>query len=85
MNVTTTFCAPVGAFAGIVNVASAVPEVGREMAVPTIVPASVTLVGTFAAGGSGGVVGRVIVTVTVVPRAALPPGATDVPPVPPCE
>ena len=77
------FCAPVAAPAGIVNVASTVPAAGRETEVPTMVPASVTLVGTRLAGGSGGVVGSVIVTVTVVPRAALPPGATEVPPPPP--
>jgi len=77
------FCAPVGAFAGIVNVATTVPWLGREMLVPLIVPASVTLVGTLPAGGCGGLVGSVIVTVTVVPRLALPPGATDPLPPPP--
>ena len=32
------------------------------------------------AGGHGGVVGSVMVTVTVVPRLAKPPGATELPP-----
>ena len=82
LNTTTTFCAPVGALAGIVNVAMTVPCVESEMLVPLIVPASVTLLTGALAGGQGGVVGSVIVTVTVVPRLALPPGATEVLPPP---
>ena len=74
LKLTLIVCKPVGAFAGIANVATTVLCVGCEIAVPTMVPARVTLVGKFAAGGCGGVVGSVIVTMTVVPRAALPPG-----------
>ena len=82
MKVTTIFCAAVAAFAGITKVHWAVPCEGREMLVPEMLPASVMLVGTRLAGGCGGVVGSVMSTVTVVPCAALPPGATDVfPPV----
>ena len=82
LKTTTTFCAPVGAFEGMTNVAMTVPWVASEMFVPLIVPAKVTLeIGAFA-GGQGGVVGRVIVTVTVAPRLALPPGTTEVEPPP---
>ena len=82
LKTTTTFCAPVGAFAGIVNVAITVPCVESEMLVPTIVPASVTLVIGALAGGHGGAAGSVIVAVTVVPRDALPPGTETVAPPP---
>jgi hypothetical protein len=64
-------------FAGIVNVAITVPCAESEMFVPLILPASVTLVIGALAGGHGGAVGKVIVTVTVVPRLARPPGATE--------
>src|SRR5258708_4175245 len=56
VKVTTTFCAPVGAFEGIVNVARTVPWVASEILVPTMVPARVTLVIGALAGGQGGVV-----------------------------
>ena len=74
---TTTFCAPIGAFDGIVNVAMTVPCVESEMLVPLMLPASVALVMGALAGGQGGVLGSVMVTVTVAPRLALPPGATE--------
>ena len=82
MKVTTTFWAPVGAPAGILKVANTVVAPGLEIAVPLMEPARVTPLGTRLSGGLGGVVGRVMVRVTVVPRAALPPGATAVEPVP---
>ena len=71
------FCAPVEAFDGIVNVAMTAPCVESEMFVPLMLPASVTLVIGAFAGGFGGLLGRVIITVTVEPRLALPPGATE--------
>jgi len=71
------FCAPVDAFAGIVNVAMTWPCVESETLAPLMLPASVTLETGAFAGGHGGVVGSVIVTVTVEPRLALPPGATE--------
>ena len=49
---------------------------------PLMVPASVTLLIGAPAGGQGGLVGKVIVTVTVEPRLALPPGAYEVVPLP---
>lgn len=76
------FCAPVEAFEGIAKVAITVPCVLSEMLVPLMVPAKVTLDIGALAGGHGGVVGKVMVTVTVVPRLALPPGATEVEPLP---
>ena len=84
MNTMTRFCAPVGELAGMANVATTVVAAGREMLVPAIVPARVTLVGTLPAGGCGGLVGSVMVIVMFVPepRMTLPPGATK-PPVPP--
>ena len=64
--------------------ATTVPCAGREMLVP-VMPASVTddgkivwLVMGSVSGGSGGFVGNVMVTVTVVPRVAVPPGAVVV-------
>ena len=77
VKVTTIFCAPVEEFDGIVNVATTVPWVESEMLVPLMLPASATLVMGAFAGGFGGELGRVIVTVTVEPRLALPPGATE--------
>ncbi len=71
-----------GALAGMANVASTVPCVASETFVPLIVPASVTLVIGALAGGQGGLFGRVMVTLTVVPRLALPPGTTEVGPPP---
>jgi hypothetical protein len=65
-------------FAGMTKVAWAVVALGREIEVPVMVPPIVMLLGTTFDGGFGGVVGRVIVMVTVAPRTALPPGATDV-------
>jgi len=71
------FCAPVGASAGIVKVAATVPGVESEMFEPLMLPASVTpVIGAFA-GGFGGEPGKVIVTVTVELRLALPPGAME--------
>src|SRR5579862_3848740 len=82
LNTTTIFWAPVDAFDGIVNVAITVPCMLSEMLVPLIGPARVTLEIRAFAGGQGGVEGNVMVTVTVVPRLALPPGATAVDPPP---
>jgi hypothetical protein len=79
-NTTTTFCEPAGAFDGIVNVATTVPCVESEMVVAAMpvsetVLVSVTLVTGALAGGHGGLLGRVMVTLTVCPGLALPPGA----------
>ena len=76
VNTTEMLCAPVLAPDGIVNVAMTCPAVLSEMLVPAMLPANVTLVIGAPAGGFGGELGSVIVTVTVVPRAAVPPGAT---------
>lgn len=69
---------PVVALAGMMKVPLTVPDAGRDRLVPVIVPSMVMLRGTKVAGGKGGLVGRVMVSVTVVPRAAEPPGATAV-------
>jgi len=74
---------PVLAPVGIAKVATAVPDVGYVIEVPGMLPASVTLVMGSFVGGFGGDEGRVIVTVTVVPRVAVPPGATVSMPLPP--
>ncbi len=47
---------------------------GCEMPVPLMLPASVTVGSCAFNGGLGGGTASVLVTVTVVPRAALPPG-----------
>ena len=81
LKVTTTFLAPAAVAAGMTKVALAVVAEGREIAVPLMVPARVILRGITSAGGFGGVAGRVMVIVTVVPADALPPGATALVPV----
>jgi hypothetical protein len=60
----------------MVKVAWAVVTLGRESEFPEI-PPRVMLTGTTLAGGFGGLLGKVIVTVTILPRVALPPGATE--------
>ena len=71
MKVTTIFCEPAEAPDGMTNVAITVPWDGRLMEpLLALMPPRVTLVGTLFAGGCGGVVGRVMVTVTVDPRGA---------------
>jgi hypothetical protein len=72
------FWAPVVALLGIVNVATTVPAVASVLLVLVILPPSTTLVMGALAGGFGGELGSVMVTVTVWPRLALPPGATEV-------
>ena len=79
-NTTTIFCEPAGALAGIVKVATTVPWVASEVLVPEMpvfetVLVSVTLEMRAFAGGQGGLLGRVMVTVTICPGLALPPGA----------
>ena len=81
--VMTRVCAPVGAFAGMVKVASTVPDVASDRFVPLMVPARVALVMGALAGGAGGFEGSVMLTVTVVPRVTVPPGALTVAPPPP--
>ncbi len=66
------------ALAGMTKLALAVVMLGREIEVPLMFPPMVTLMGTTFKGGFGGDEGSVMVTVTVVPRAALPPGAEAV-------
>ena len=66
MKTITMFWLPVAALEGITKVAITVPWVESEIFVPEMEPARVTLdIGAFA-GGQGGVVGSVIVTVTVL-------------------
>jgi len=64
------------AFDGITNVATTVPCVESDMLLPLIVPIVALVIGAFA-GGQGGELGSVMVTMTVAPRFALPPGATE--------
>ena len=58
--------------------ATTVPCVESDILVPLILPARVTLEMGALAGGHGGLLGNVIVTVMVEPRLALPPGATEI-------
>ena len=76
LNMTTTSCALVAEFDGITNVAVTVFVVGREIFAPLMLPANVTVGVGALAGGFIGVVGKVMVIITVCPRDALPPGAT---------
>ena len=68
--------------AGMVKVAMTVPTVESETVLPAMMPARVTLLIGALAGGLGGEAGRVMVTATVVPRVAVPPGATVPVPLP---
>ena len=76
LNATTTSWAFVAEFEGMTNVAITVFVVGREMFDPLMLPASVTVGPGALAGGFIGVVGNVMVMITVCPHEALPPGAT---------
>ena len=73
----TIFCEPVGALAGIANVQMTMLVAGCEMSVPVMLPASVMLGNGAFNGGLGGCAANVLVTVTVVPRLALPPGENE--------
>jgi len=59
------FCAPVVAFDGIVKVATTVPAVASVLLVLVMLLPSTTLVMGALAGGFGGELGSVMVTVTV--------------------
>ena len=74
LNVMMMFCEPVGAFVGIANVQTTMLVAGCEMPVPLMVPANMTVGNGALSGGLGGGTASVLVTVTVVPREALPPG-----------
>ena len=65
------------------NVAMTVPWTASVTLVPTMVVASLTLVMGALAGGQGGIVGRLMVTVMVELVLALPPGTKEVAPLPP--
>jgi hypothetical protein len=77
--VTTTFCAPGVALAGIVKVASTVPWVASDELVAMSEPSVTLVMGAFAGGNAGGFeppVESVMLKVMFVPvpRLTLPPG-----------
>ena len=77
VNVMTIFCEPVGALVGIVKVQTTMFVAGCEMLLPLMVLANVTVGNCALSGGLGTVSERLFVTVTVVPRVALPPGEKE--------
>ena len=73
---------PVAAFDGMAKVETTCPDVESELLLPLILVPEAKLtrvklvIGAFA-GGLGGEDSSVMVTVTVVPALALPPGAEE--------